>query len=100
MPTALPHPCIQPGCGVLVYGTARCNAHQLRRPTRTEQGWDNNWLRLSKQMIHEQPWCSLCYSTEDLTLDHIMPLGRGGASVRENAQVLCRSCNSRKGART
>lgn len=32
-----------------------------------------------------------------LTLDHIRPLLYGGLNERQNLQVLCRSCNSRKG---
>ena len=31
-----------------------------------------------------------------LTLDHIVPLGRGGRSVRGNVVPACKDCNSRK----
>lgn len=44
-------------------------------------------------------WCSECGSTEDLTLDHIKAVVNGGEDCDENLQVLCRSCNSRKGSR-
>ena len=30
-------------------------------------------------------------------VDHILPMNRGGKSVPENLQILCRSCNGRKG---
>jgi hypothetical protein len=42
-----------------------------------------------------------CGATEDLTIDHkIVPWSEGGSSTDpENLQVLCRSCNSRKGTR-
>lgn len=45
--------------------------------------------------------CQTCGATEDLTIDHkITPWSLGGSSIDpENLQVLCRSCNSRKGAR-
>ena len=33
------------------------------------------------------------------SLDHILPLTKGGASMLANLQVLCRSCNSSKGNR-
>ncbi len=32
------------------------------------------------------------------TLDHIVPVARGGQHVRSNVQTLCRRCNCRKGA--
>jgi len=36
---------------------------------------------------------------EDLTVDHIVCLWNGGRTSRANAVVLCRWCNSSKGAR-
>lgn len=35
--------------------------------------------------------------TEDLTLDHIVPLASGGAHCEDNLVVACRKCNSSKG---
>ena len=43
--------------------------------------------------------CQNCGSRRRLTVDHIHPESKGGALTTENAQTLCRSCNSRKGAR-
>lgn len=43
--------------------------------------------------------CQECGSTEDLTIDHITPRTRGGATELANLQVLCRVCNARKGNR-
>lgn len=43
--------------------------------------------------------CVECSATEDLTLDHIYPWSLGGPDTVENLRVLCRSCNSRKGAK-
>lgn len=44
----------------------------------------------------------LCCKKPDakLTLDHIVPLSKGGLHKIENAQPLCRSCNSKKGTKT
>ena len=43
--------------------------------------------------------CVECGATDDLTLDHIWPWSRGGRNEASNLRVLCRSCNSAKGAR-
>lgn len=43
--------------------------------------------------------CQLCGSTDDLCIDHIVPVSKGGGDELDNLQVLCRSCNSRKRAR-
>lgn len=43
--------------------------------------------------------CLHCGATEALSLDHIHPYSMGGEDTLENLQTLCRSCNSRKGAR-
>ena len=43
--------------------------------------------------------CVSCSTTENLSLDHIHPYSHGGPDTFENLQTLCRSCNSRKGAK-
>jgi hypothetical protein len=43
--------------------------------------------------------CRYCGTEENLTLDHIIPASKRGDNSLSNLQTLCRSCNSRKGAR-
>jgi hypothetical protein len=44
--------------------------------------------------------CVYCSATEDLTLDHVIPYSKGGSDEPDNLATCCRSCNSRKHART
>lgn len=37
--------------------------------------------------------CSWCPSTNDLVLDHIIPIICSGLNIKENAQTLCQDCN-------
>lgn len=41
--------------------------------------------------------CVSCGAKEHLCIDHILPVSRGGDSSDENLQVLCMSCNTKKG---
>jgi len=40
--------------------------------------------------------CFYCGAKDDLTLDHFIPLSRGGNTTRANILVACRSCNASK----
>ena len=44
--------------------------------------------------------CLSCGSPDDITVDHVEPVSKGGAHDVSNMQILCRSCNSRKGTKS
>jgi hypothetical protein len=50
------------------------------------------------QWISEGILCAYCDNTCE-TIDHILPLNRGGDNERQNLTPACRSCNSSKGDR-
>lgn len=88
--------CLEAGCGNLTDQPPRCDEHsQHRLPTHpgriARTRYDAAWNRLSKQARTEQPWCTRCGATDDLTVDHVLP-----GSTAGGVMVLCRSCNSRK----
>lgn len=43
--------------------------------------------------------CAYCggkFAPRDLTMDHVVPVARGGRSVRGNVVASCKDCNNRK----
>lgn len=44
--------------------------------------------------------CLVCGTSEELQLDHVVPVSAGGSNDRGNRQVLCRRHNAEKGNRT
>ena len=54
--------------------------------------------RLRNEVLSRDNYqCAFCKSKEHLSIDHIKPEALGGKTILENLQVLCRSCNSKKG---
>ena len=43
--------------------------------------------------------CVICYSTENLTVDHMVALCNGGTDTIDNKTTMCHSCNASKGTR-
>ncbi len=41
-------------------------------------------------------YCGRRTSPRELTMDHVVPLIRGGKSIRSNIVTACKECNSRK----
>jgi 5-methylcytosine-specific restriction endonuclease McrA len=41
--------------------------------------------------------CICCGNKQELTFDHIKPLGKGGLDCNSNGQILCKDCNWHKG---
>ena len=56
--------------------------------------------------VRQQVWdrdkgkCCICRSEKDICFDHIIPYSLGGTSCdAQNIQLLCRTCNLKKGAK-
>jgi len=57
------------------------------------------WRRAVKQ--HFKCTCVYCgetYEEKELTLDHVIPLSRGGETLTKNIVCACRKCNQDKGS--
>jgi 5-methylcytosine-specific restriction protein A len=92
-------------CWQLVAAGTRCPCSP-----HTRTGYDSAERRRRAQTVadHLEAYGSVCpgwhremheVDERDLTADHVRPVAAGG-DPRGPLEVLCRSCNSRKGART
>ena len=67
----------------------KAKAQEIRR----SQWWKN---RRSSGICH---YCGRKFPPAELTMDHVIPVSRGGKSDRHNVVPCCKECNSRKKAR-
>ena len=74
----------------LVRKKEKANARELRKTTWWKQ-------KLSSGICH---YCEQKFQAEELTMDHVLPVGRGGHSTKGNVVVACKECNSKKASLT
>lgn len=64
----------------------REKARELRR----SQWWKN---RVGRGACH---WCGGKFPPAELSMDHVVPVIRGGKSTRGNVVPACKECNNKK----
>jgi 5-methylcytosine-specific restriction endonuclease McrA len=76
----------------------KARAEVLRRRARKATAAIGDAVELRRRVsgIYTEP-CAHCGTTENIHVDHIWPLSKGGAHAAYNLQALCGSCNSKKG---
>lgn len=73
-------------------------ADAISRPRAHKRRLNNYGRRKMKSILFkEDSRCVSCGSYDDLTIDHIIPLSKGGSNGPDNLQILCDNCNNRKG---
>jgi 5-methylcytosine-specific restriction endonuclease McrA len=60
------------------------------RDLRKSQWWKNE---IAKGICH---YCGRTFKPKELTMDHIVPISRGGKSTKGNIVPCCKECNSKK----
>ena len=51
-------------------------------------------------MVRDRFRCVYCGVKDELTIDHVIPVSRGGKSNFENCVTACKPCNNKKDRRT
>lgn len=89
-----------------VYCSESCNsaAHNATRKAKMKILVDGVVERIPRAYIIERDAsrCHMCRKKcrqDEIHLDHVIPLARGGAHTLENLRVACATCNLSKGAR-
>jgi 5-methylcytosine-specific restriction endonuclease McrA len=81
---------------------AAARADAARRSRITGQRMDRNIT--TRAVAERDGWtCYLCgceVTQRTYTMDHVIPVSRGGLHEWGNLRCACRRCNSRKGAKT
>ena len=100
-------------CGVITSRPGSRGTDHARQSNRSRHNGlysTRAWQRLSARVLRawrgqHGDWCPGyqrdAHAASDLTVDHVVPLAAGDAPLDVgNTAVLCRSCNSTKGAST
>ena len=74
-------------------------AHVKREREKARELRKTDWWRaqLQKGVCH---YCGRNVGAANLTMDHVVPVARGGKSVRSNCVPCCKECNNEKRAVT
>jgi 5-methylcytosine-specific restriction endonuclease McrA len=63
---------------------------QKARDLRKQNWWKN---RIAKGICH---YCGKSVPPKELTLDHVVPVARGGRTTKGNCVPACKDCNNQK----
>ena len=63
---------------------------QKARELRRSQWWKN------RRACNKCYYCNTYTPARKLTMDHVVPLARGGRSIKSNLVPCCKSCNNLK----
>ncbi len=79
--------------------SAAPEAHQKKEKAKARELRQSQWWRqeLGKGLCYH---CGDKFKPADLTMDHLIPIARGGKSTKNNCVPSCKDCNSKKGYKT
>lgn len=66
-----------------------------REKARARKLRDSPWWK-RKRGVGRCHYCGQSFKPADLTMDHLIPVVRGGRSVKENLVPACKDCNNQK----
>ncbi len=71
------------------------DAHIKREKAKAREMRDSQWWK-RKRSSGVCYYCSRKFRPAELTMDHLIPIVRGGKSMQGNIVPACKECNSKK----
>ncbi|MFD5697855.1 HNH endonuclease [Streptomyces lasiicapitis] len=94
--------CLVNGCTSETILNGRCESHKIERKSWDRKSARNrsrpgDWSsRRAKVLTRDRFTCQKCRIRENLHVDHIIPVSRGGSWELDNLWVLCGKCHALK----
>lgn len=81
------------------YFTPATDAHKKKEKLKAKELRDSQWWKqqLGKGICYH---CGQKFKPNELTMDHLIPIARGGKSNKNNCVPSCKDCNTKKGYKT
>lgn len=82
-----------------VYFETASPEHQKKEKSKARDLRSSSWWKqqLGKGICYH---CEKSFPPAQLTMDHLIPIVRGGKSDKKNCVPCCKECNSKKGLKT
>ena len=71
------------------------DAHIAREKNKAKELRRSQWWK-RKRSSGRCHYCQSSFPVGELTMDHVVPLSRGGRTVKSNVVPCCKDCNSQK----
>jgi 5-methylcytosine-specific restriction protein A len=78
-----------------LYGASEMDSHIAREKQKARDLRKTSWWR-KKTASGKCYYCGKECNPEELTMDHKIPLARGGVSEKINLVAACKECNNKK----
>lgn len=81
------------------YFAPASEAHQKKEKAKARELRQGSWWKqqLGQGICYH---CQQKFKPAELTMDHLIPIARGGKSDKKNCVPSCKECNTKKGYKT
>lgn len=83
-------------CPVFFINEPLSEVGQLRKISRRVSR--NMFLRIARRDNYTCQECGRHLKDNEIEIDHIIPISRGGSGEESNLRILCKACNRKKGS--